>query len=53
MAYGVELLRIDPIAMMERLREQGIAVADYSPQTLHEEVEDSLHDFETQIDSTD
>ena len=48
--YGAELLRIEPAAMREQLREQGIAVADYTPQALREEVDDALSDFDREID---
>jgi predicted HTH domain antitoxin len=43
--YGADLLGTNRIDMLEELRQQGIPVADYSVEMLHEEVQEAIQDF--------
>ena len=43
--YGADLLETNRVDMIEQLRQQGIPVADYSVEALHEEVQGAMQDF--------
>ena len=43
--YGADLLGTNRVDMIEQLRQQGIPVADYSVEALHEEVQGAMQDF--------
>ncbi len=43
--YGADLLETNRVDMIEQLRQQGIPVADYSVEALHEEVQEAMQDF--------
>lgn len=48
--YGAELLGMNTVDMIERLSQQGIALADYPADDLLKEVADAMRDFTVKKD---